>query len=80
MDLKTHCINMMEAEQKIFEYRQKLRTQTCVTHTSNLRSRCGKCRSLFYEECIRQMENRTKPETVGLNNQIKSELGDETRQ
>ena len=80
MDLKHHCIKMMKVEQDIFDYRQKLRTQTCLTHTSNLRSRCAKCRSLFYEECIRQMENRPKPEAIGLNNQIKSECGNGTRQ
>ena len=65
----------IESEERLYQYRSKLRRQQCTNHIANIRSECAQCRAEFWKDCMKIIKQEAKQESagVGMINAIKSE-------
>ena len=62
----------IESEERLYQYRSKLRRKQCTNHIANIRSECAQCRAEFWKDCQKLMKQEIST-GIGLVNTIKSE-------
>lgn len=65
----------IESEERLYQYRSKLRAAQCTNHIANIRSECAQCRAEFWKDGMKIIKQEAKQESagVGMINAIKSE-------